>query len=455
MFLTLQEGGFKAPPRPHSSEIFESILAEFSQKLDRSAIDLTPCSYQTFIDHFEGPKRKAYQRAYDAAQHSFPPLKELAEVNIFVKFEKNFKSGATPRCINPRDILFRVKHGIFSYPMDKPILRAVNKAARKHSKLDTVFKGKNQHDRGTLLAAKWGRFKRPVCVLKDAKRMDQHVSDIALSYTHKRYLKYYHGKDRQDFKLILDHMIENKFSARCFDGYLSGKIRGGRMSGDNDTGTGNILLMVAMDVSYAESKGIPDYEIFNDGDDSGIIFEAEHLETYQQGLAEWFLQLGFSMEIEKPVYVLEEIKFCQSQPVFDGVDYLMVRDPRTAIRKDAVSLTPLRNGTEYSNWTKSVGVGGMALAGQIPLWQAFYASLLRASPNGKVSSAYQDYGLKMKIEGMKRREGPISAEARVSFYKAFDIEPAYQVILEQRFDALDLSFDGIDCDQLGLLENFI
>ncbi len=445
MFLTLQVDGFKAPPRPSSSAFFNDTLANFATRMDAHSILLEPCSYQTFINHFDSSRRKAYQRAYDSYAGNFPPIGQLSKVKIFTKFEKNFKPEATPRCINPRDIGFRIVHGAFSFPMDSPILHATSKASSK-SGLRVVMKGLNQRDRGILLAKKWKRFKDPVCVLKDAHRMDQHVSIEALKYTHERYLKYYRGPARQSLAHILDRMLVNKFSAHCRDGSLRGVIHGGRMSGDNDTGTGNIILMVAMDTEYADHKGIPDYEIFNDGDDSGIIFEQEYLQQYLTDLPQWFLALGFSMEVEKPVFVLEEISFCQSQPVYDGDSYLMVRDPRKAIAKDAVSITPLRNEAEYNNWIRSVGVGGMTIAGQIPIWQEFYLAMSRAAPNARINPRLFDYGMKMKIANMRREYGPIAASTRHSFYLAFGIEPAKQELAETILRNLDLTYE---CNQLS------
>jgi len=225
---------------------------------------------------------------------------------------------------------------------------------------------------------------------------------------------------------------------------LSGEVEGRKMSGDNDTGTGNILVMVAMDYAYCESRNIEKYEIFNDGDDSGVILEEDHLSAYLNGISEWFWAMGFSVVVEKPVWELEQILFCQSQPVFDGSGYVMVRNPLTALRKDATSITPLRNATEYSNWIKSVGVGGLSISGGLPVWQDFYSLLERsAGRKAKVTSAYLDYGLKQKMQGMKREySNSISDQTRLSFYKAFGVTPAHQVALERRFKSMDVSYES-------------
>jgi len=37
--------------------------------------------------------------------------------------------------------------------------------------------------------------------------------------------------------------------------------------------------------------------------------------------------MGFNMVVEEPVYELEKVVFCQSQPVFDGVSWTMVPIP--------------------------------------------------------------------------------------------------------------------------------
>jgi hypothetical protein len=156
-------------------------------------------------------------------------------------------------------------------------------------------------------------------------------------------------------------------------------------------------------------------------------------------LKEWFLDVGFSMKIELPVYVLEEVVFCQSQPVYDGHEYIMVRDPRTAIAKDSVSLKPLDNDSISRKWFAAVGIGGVSITGGIPNSQEYYTTIARASQGAKpLEDPTLETGLAMLSRGMDRHYTEVQPETRLSFWLAFGISPAEQVAAEGVYKDLQL-----------------
>jgi hypothetical protein len=195
---------------------------------------------------------------------------------------------------------------------------------------------------------------------------------------------------------------------------------------------------------YLQEKNIFEHcSLVNDGDDCVLICESWVVPIIISTIDEFFLKLGFSLTVEKPVSVFEEIEFCQSHPVFDGTQYIMVRDPRVAISKDAVSLKPLDSKGVYEKWCAAVGKGGLSLTAGLPVWQSFYRRFVRLSNGANpLSDPTLEGGFWRLSKGMNRAESDlISDEARFSFWLAFKITPSEQEALEHYYDNLDMSAD--------------
>jgi hypothetical protein len=216
------------------------------------------------------------------------------------------------------------------------------------------------------------------------------------------------------------------------------------MSGDMNTSLGNVLLMCAMMWSYLRDKGIK-YEFVNDGDDCVLIIERCDLWRLID-LQGWFLELGFEMERDEPVDVLEHIVFCQSQPVLacDG-EYKMVRDPRTCLSKDSMTTKFLREW-EYNPYRKNLSDCGIALAGDMPVLGAFYDCLGRgAVRNDRIAGGDERFfsGLAMASERMHTVLQEPTPASRVSFYIAFGLTPDRQIAIEDEYRTLQLAWQPI------------
>lgn len=131
----------------------------------------------------------------------------------------------------------------------------------------------------------------------------------------------------------------------------------------------------------------------------------------------------------------------------------MVRDPRTCIAKDCVSLKPWRNEKEYCSWIKCVGMSGTSLAGGIPVLDSFYRSFVRAGGNAKplsLSDPTLTGGLFWAAKGMNRRGFSISDDARVSFFIAFGLTPDEQICLEEEFNSSTPYYAPVEFDPPSL-----
>lgn len=437
VFYVKINGIHQAPPKPKTN-IFEMRLKKFRTLLGEKLITSTRLSRQSFVDGYTGRKKVIYQKAADSLL--ITTLRKCdSHVKVFVKgTEKtnlSAKPDPVPRVISPRDPRFGVEFGRYTKPIEHMIYDKIGDVFGD----STVSKGFNAQQVGTILKRKWDRFHHPVCVGLDASRFDQHVSQQALKWCHSIYALCYDND--KELARLCGMQLSNTCRGYVQDGKIKYITKGSRMSGDMDTALGNCLLMCAMIYSYAQERGV-DIELMNNGDDCVIFMEQSQLKKFHQNLDEWFLDMGFTMKVESETTCFERVEFCQTQPVFDGDNWIMTRNVFMALAKDSICTRPIFNQTTYEQWVGSVGLGGMSLAGGLPVFQAFYQSYVRASRgnNGYLTDLEKESGFHNMTRGMARKAKPVTTAARVSFWKAYGIMPDEQITIEEYFDNFTPSF---------------
>ncbi len=422
-----KDGSLVLPPKPIENG-FNTRLAKVAKFFDKESFTTAPLTQEQFLASYKGRKRTIYQNAFDTLV-SKPLRKKDSTVRWFLKYEKlpfTQEKEPVPRGISPRNPRYHVVVGPYVKRIEKEIYDVI---ARLFGGT-TVFKGLNAMQRGREMKQIWDQFQDPVAVGLDASRFDQHVSKQALEWEHSIYRKYFpHDKL---FAKLLKWQLSNKCVADIPEAHLNFKLEGRRMSGDMNTSLGNCLLMCSMMYAYMDGR-VDRFRLANDGDDCVLVFERKQLDKLDQ-LPDWFTEMGFNMKVEEPVFHLEQIEFCQCRPVFTGSEYIMVRNPHTALAKDCVSLTALDLPHLVKRWCKAIGDGGLAGTGGIPVWQEFYKRLLLEAGDSKPLHDDQMWGFNQLMSGMKRTyQNEISPETRHSFWLAFDIEPDRQIQLESEF----------------------
>lgn len=427
VFFVKRDGEFRTPPRPKSDEDFENRLLPFRVAIQRFLPKTAPMTAVQFAGTYRGRKAKIYGDAVESLCRDDFTVKD-SHIKVFVKLEKtNFtaKPDAVPRVISPRDPRFNVKLGRYLRQVEDRLYAAIAKVFGDK----TVIKGVNATESARLIKDKWDSFSNPCAVGLDAERFDQHVSRSALRWEHGIYVDSFKcRKHKNELSSLLKMQLHNTCRGYCSDGKLKYKVVGGRMSGDMNTGLGNCLLMCAMIYSYARHIDV-NIKLANNGDDCVVFMETKDQQRFTEGVNDYFLQLGFSMQVEEPVYQLEHVVFCQTQPVCSGVvgEYIMVRDPRLAVAKDCVSTTWYTTRKLQQGWLHAVGMGGLAMAGGIPVLQEFYNCLAKAGRHYKKVGDVQSWGVRSLGIGMTRSYTAISDASRVSFWEAFGITPEQQI----------------------------
>lgn len=203
--------------------------------------------------------------------------------------------------------------------------------------------------------------------------------------------------------------------------------------------------------SYAAEKNIH-IKLANNGDDCVVMMEKEHEQNFMKGLDDWFMDMGFRMTAEAPVYRLAEIEFCQMRPIeYGNGEVMMVRNIPTSLRKDTLCSVDISKEKTMKAWMTAVGKGGLSLTGGIPIVQNFYRSFIRLGEgvsNNMAQQLNRNSGMYLLGTGMDRKFKEPTAEARLNTYIAWGITPDQQVALEQYYDEFDIeSYKAVGVDK--------
>lgn len=430
-FVSNGRGGFVPPPRP---AIFD--LEEYGERLVRKMPKFSgPINRDEFVLLYDGPKRKRYEHA--VMQLERDGLQEVdSEVNTFIKDEKVcswLKEDPAPRLISPRGPKYGVELGRYIKPIEHLLYKAVARVWGE----TTIAKGLSFNERGKLMEAKWNSFNEPVAIGLDASRFDQHVSAAALAWEHSVYMRCYPG-ERRNGKLarLLRKQIDNV--GRCYvdDHEVKWEHRGGRMSGDMNTALGNCLIMTGLVWRYLQVLGIKG-KLINDGDDCVVFIEKRDLDIFTLRLEDWFRARGFSMKVEKPVFRLEEIEFCQCHPVWNGEQYTMCRNVHKALFTDAVHVG--RTVDEIRSIRSATSKCGKVWSKGIPVFGSFY-DFIDCQPNPKHKGGFHgDFlhsGTFWQAKGCVSGTKEVTDAARQSFAVAFGVEASEQIAIENLYRGL-------------------
>jgi hypothetical protein len=313
-----------------------------------------------------------------------------------------------------------------------------------------VAKGVNVVELGGVMERKWNHFSRPCAVGMDATKFDMHVSAEMLQWEHSFYMMLYQDPE---LSRLLDMQVNNRGVGYCDDGKLRYKVRGRRFSGDMNTALGNCLIMCAMVWCYAKEKQV-EIKFINNGDDCVVFMEQEHYHHFADGLDTWFLDLGFRMVVEEPVYELAQVEFCQMRCLPTSRGPVMVRNFDKAREKDSCTFLPINSIDSVRKWMWAVGECGLALTSGVPVMQEFYKFYMRSGIKGNVqNSVHMMSGAMFLAQRLEARELPILPESRVAFMSAWGITPDEQVALEEYYRTLKYRHAHVHADKFEQIES--
>lgn len=422
VFLVETDEGFKRPPKMKRHRI--KRLSRFKRLLLHETPSLTKWTRQQFVDSYLGHKRAMYQNAADSL--NLRPIRvQDSYISAFVKAEKinlSEKSDPAPRLIQPRSPRYNVAVGIYTKPIEGVLYDSIAKVYGS----PTVMKGLNAAQVGMIIFSKWSQFNRPIAVGLDAKRFDQHCGYNILRWEHSVYQALFPRS--KELRRLLSWQLRNHGFANLPDGRIKYVTHGCRMSGDMNTGLGNCLIMCALIWSYFENRCR--IELVNNGDDCVVFMESEHYHHFDD-LPQWFTEMGYTMKVEPPVTELERVEFCQTQPVYDGESYRMVRNPKICLTKDLISVKNLDTLGAWQYQCQAISDCGLAAYGDMPIFGAFYNMLDMKRVNRP--NHHLTTGFEFLANGLNNRGKAVCDDTRLSFWRAFDIVPDMQFDLEELY----------------------
>jgi len=223
--------------------------------------------------------------------------------------------------------------------------------------------------------------------------------------------------------------------------------------------------MCAVALSFFHAAGVDPalFHLFNNGDDCFVILDQEYEERVRADLPGWCHSLGFEIVVEpETARCLEECVFCQTQPVFDGRAWRMVRQ-LPSLAKDALCLLQGLDLKRYLRFYREVGTCGLALCEGMPVMHAFYRFLCSGSTDlvdprnceslvgtGMWFLAYGKHAVE-RVDGFDDVVVPahnivVTDAARVSFTAAFGLLPAAQEALEEQYSRMTLAGAKVQAD---------
>lgn len=231
--------------------------------------------------------------------------------------------------------------------------------------------------------------------------------------------------------------LKNHGVAYCTDGKINYTVNGGIMSGDIDTSLKGCLIMCSMVKSWLQHCGVR-AKLINNGDDCVLFCNDDDRVQLTKGMTQYFSQVGIDVVAEPPVYEVERVEFCQAKPVRASNDtYIMCRNPFMASSKDSMTTVDISDVHSAKAWAGAVSDCGLALAGDMPVFAAYYGTLARYSDNVRKQWMADDTrftsGLRWYAKGMIRRSG-VTDETRISFWRAWGILPHEQRAIEEYYD---------------------
>jgi len=378
---------------------------------------------------YSGSLRRRYVEAERSLREDGPLRSSDYRLRAFLKAEKvGSAKDAKPRMIFPRSPRYNLvlaswlkpfEHWLWGYLTARRLFGGSNTRV--------VGKGLNPGRRANLIVRKFSEFKECVCFEVDGKAFEAHVTENHIGREHGVYRAAY---PRSGLRRVLSHQ---RFAGVTQSGVKFSR-RGGRASGDFNTGMGNTLIMLAVTSAVLGTYGVK-FDLLVDGDNALVFLERADLPLVSADFYDRVLRSsGFEMTLEEPVSCVERVRFGRSAPLFLGDRWTMVREPWSVLSGAYASHRWLREPVFGRRWVNGVARCELSLALGVPVLQAAALSVLRQTETEKKVpvEALSDYFMLGAFLAGESDVVDVTREARASFERAFGLGVEEQLALEKR-----------------------
>jgi hypothetical protein len=212
--------------------------------------------------------------------------------------------------------------------------------------------------------------------------------------------------------------------------------RGGRASGDFNTGMGNTLVMLCVVRSVLRELATS-FDALADGDNALVFLPGYDAPRVLARFHEVALRVsGHEMVLERPTRVLEEVRFGQSAPVeIAPGNWRMVRSWDKVLSQGTSTHVHLNEPRFAAEWLAGVATCEAFLGSGVPVLWAWANALKRSCGHrGAVREhPFRDYavmGVPLSILSSGKEADQPTMECRMSFYRAFGLTVDDQLAVE-------------------------
>jgi hypothetical protein len=396
-------------------------------------------SWRATAESYSGTLRRRYLEAARSLEEDGLSGPQDWIIRAFLKTEKNRQPGKAmkPRLIYPRSSRYNLEVASRLKPFEHWLWGRLKGSVLGFDGSRLVAKGLNQRQRANLIRKKFASFRKCVCFEADGKAFEAHVGPDSLRREQNVYKAAFPGDSRLRF--LLSKQLELHGTTSCGAKFSR---KGARASGDFNTGMGNSLIFLVEVVAALRLYDLSHFDVLVDGDNVLVFLEQDESRPVLDGFSKTILESsGHEVLLERPAFVLEDVRFGGSAPVFlgGGRGWSMVREYHRVLSGAFSSHVYLREAVFAREWMVGVAMCELSQARGVPILQSFFVSALRAlgSVRRVREHPFADYLVKGAWFASVDDALSVSVDARLSFESAFGVTPEEQVRLEKSFSRME------------------
>jgi hypothetical protein len=277
-----------------------------------------------------------------------------------------------------------------------------------------------------------------VAICFDSSKWDGAVSEDALVYEH-RVWKHFNGSPL--FAKMLAKQLLNKVTWETPEGSFGATMKGRRMSGDPNTGSGNDIINSAILASLLRKLRCKGHFLVQ-GDDSILFVPKAFFSKALEEIVPHYESYGFRGEVECVGMIPEHVEFCHIKPVRAGSGWRAVKNVDELVKdlRTVKQFGPKPSKSFLKDYFKTRAEAASIVYDGLPVFQDLAKNLSESAgaQGGKFRASLLDrYYLKMAMKWGHVNEPPDP----VSFSLTQNISPSQLDNLAQFYAAAEFTFD--------------